>query len=108
MNNTQRITALENRFDSLEAKLDTLLAAVVEPKAPAKVTRPKAAPKAKARKAQPKAVRCLTRKNRLSFVADAPWAQGLSTQVIAAMCTEDPSLVPAGWAIGERYTQMFA
>lgn len=110
-----RITRLEARFDSLDSKLDRLIALHESADAPAKVARPKAEPKArKAAKPQvrtPKAPAktvTLTRKTRSAFVAKAPWAQGLSTQAIAAMCVEDPSLVPAGFAVGEGYKAMFA
>jgi len=107
MSTITRITALETRFDSVEAKLDRLLAHL-EPAAPAKVTRPKAEPKARrAAKPQVKAV-TLTRKTRKAFAAKAPWAAHLGTSTIAAMCVEDPSLVPAGFVIGEGYKALFA
>ncbi len=96
------------------AQNDRLLA-LLEGSAPAKVTRPvtpKAKPAPKARKAPakkaPAKTRHLTRKNRAEFVKAHAWAKGLSTQVIASMCTEDPSLLAKGWGIGERYAEMFS
>lgn len=106
MNNTQRISALESDVSEVKAMLTTLLTRL-DAGAPAKVTRPKAEPKPR-KAAQPKAVRHLCRKNRQDFVKAHAWAKGLSTQVIAAMCVEDPSLLSAGWGIGERYTEMFS
>ncbi len=103
--NAARLSALESDIVEIKAMLRTL--AGLDASAPAKVTRPKAAPKAKPQVKAP-ATRCLTRKNRVEFVKAHPWAQGLSTQVIAAMATEDPSLLGAGWAIGERYQAKFA
>ena len=115
-----RITTaqLSARMDAFEAKFDALLAHL-DAQAPAKATparkaQPKAAatPKGKAAKArkaatQPKADRCLTRKNRAEFVKVAPWAKGLSTAVIAAMCLEDPALLEGtGFRIGERRQAM--
>lgn len=111
---TARLTALETKVDALTESISAFLATQVAAQAelPARVTRPKAAkpaaPKApKAPKAPAKTV-CLTRKTRAAFVAKAPWAKGLSTHVIAAMCVEDASLVPAGFAIGAGYAGLYA
>lgn len=98
MNTTQRLTSLETRMDGIEGKLDRLIG-LVEPKAPARVTRPA---KPARRKPQPKADRevrsaefaftgervgtgpkALTRQNRKAFIAAHAWAKpGFSTSAI--------------------------
>jgi hypothetical protein len=85
-----------------EAKTAAIMA-LVAMDAPAKATD---APKARASKAPAKKAVSLTRSTRSAFVKAAPWAEGLSTRVIAAMCVEDPTLVPAGFAIGAGYTAL--
>lgn len=100
------LTTTNARIDSLEAKLDLILAAL-DPQAPAKaVAKPKASAK-KATKA-PKVTKALCKATRVGFIAAAQ-AQGLadfsgmSTKTIALMCLEDEALVPAGYRLGEGY-----
>lgn len=126
MNKTQQ--TLTTRVSSLEAgqaqileslaalqQTMTVIAAGVEGKAPAKTTRKAPAKKAPVHKAAtPKApaqAKALCKSTRLAFIAAAK-AQGLadfsstSTKAIAAMCIEDPALVPAGFRIGAGYAAL--
>ena len=107
-NNRVTLASTNARIDSLESKLDAILAHL-EPKAPAK-PQPKAAKapkKAAPKKPQPKADRKLCKATRLAFIAAAAKQgvdfSGWSTKAIAGACIDDPSLVPAGFAIGEGY-----
>lgn len=96
----QYAAANDARMDRMEAMLSTLVAAQIAPTAPAK---PKAAPKAAkpAKKAAPAPVasKVLSRTNRLAFVADNPWAQGMSTLAIAEAVVEGET-VYGGWTVG--------
>lgn len=119
---TTRVSALEAGQQDIiagQARLETMLAALIDGKAPAK-TAPKApAKKAPAKKAPAKApvakatkVRALCKSTRVAFVAAAKAEgtdfSGMSTKVIAAMCVEEPALVPAGFRIGEGYAALMA
>lgn len=111
MNNTQRITALEAGQARMEALLEQLVAAQTKP---AKVARPKAVTRKAVKrttKPQPKADLALCKATRLRFIAAAAKEGvdfgGMSTKAIAAMCCEDPSLVPAGFRIGEGYAAIY-
>lgn len=127
-NLTTRVTALESDVAEIKAGVSAILAALSteQPAKPAaRKTTARKAParkpatrKAPAKKAQPKAapaanvqVKALCKATRVAFVAAAK-AQGLadfsgmSTKVIAMMCLEDASIVPAGFRIGEGYTAL--
>lgn len=89
----------------------TAVVATLSEAQPAVVTAP-APQKAPAapRKAQGKA---LTKETRKAFVAAAlnqskADFRNCSTKAIAAMCVENPALVPAGFRIGAGYSAMFA
>lgn len=96
-------------FNALASDVSRILA-ILDPAKPAKVV------KAPAKKAT-KAVRIatpskgktttVTRKSAPLLRKQHAWARGLSTQVIASMLVEDPSLAP-GWVVGPRYTEMFS
>lgn len=114
--NTARISALETAVANLAEGQNRILA-LLEAGQPAKVTRPKAAAKRKparkaAPKAQPKADLALCKATRVRFVEAAAREgvdfAGMSTKAIAAMCVEDPSLVPAGFRIGDGYAALYA
>jgi hypothetical protein len=111
------------RIDSLESKLDLILARL-EPSAPAKVTRkadlaaqiahkPTASGARKVLKARGQAApKALCKATRKAFIAAAA-KEGTdfgswSTKAIAAACVEDPSLVPSGFRIGEGYAALYA
>lgn len=106
------VASAHARIDALDAKLDRILAVLD----PAAVAKPAKAP-AKARKAaKPKAsakpvtAKALCKATRLAFIAAAK-AEGtdfahMSTKAIAAMCIEEPALVPAGFRIGEGYAAL--
>lgn len=122
---TARVSTLETGMSALiqgqAAMLDALTAitARLDGDAPAKTapakarkatTRKAATPKKAAPKA-PAQAKALCKSTRVAFVAAAK-AQGLadfaglSTRVIAAMCVEEPALVPAGFRIGEGYAAL--
>lgn len=92
------------RLDSVEAKLDRLIAAL-ETKAPAKkVTRKVTTTKAKATKA-------LTKGTRKAFIAaaskDGYDFEGFSTKALAFYAVEN-NYAPKGFHIGEGYLAMFS
>lgn len=98
-------TVTRTEFNALKSDVSKILV-LLEGGAPAKAT-PKPARKAPAKKAAPKAT-TLTRKTRPAFVKANPWAKGLSTQCIASMLVEDPSMTTDAWVVGPRYTEMFS
>lgn len=125
MSNNTRITvkslhAAQVATDARLGNIETLLTALLDAQAPAKVTRPKAAkPAAKKpvtrKAAEPKApvkVKALCKATRVAFIAAAAKngvdLAGCSTKAIALMCLEDEALIPAGFAIGEGYRALFS
>jgi septal ring-binding cell division protein DamX len=120
---TTRVTLKSTnlRIDSLDSKLDAILAAL-SPEAPAKaprkaatrkVTRKPVARKAPARKAPAKkvALRPLSKKSRVAFVAAARKEgvdfSGQSTKAIAEFCVTE-GYAPKGFTIGAGYTALFS
>lgn len=90
-------------------EVTSILSALLSEDAPAKAAPKKAAKKtAPARKAVAPKVTFLSKKSRQAFVKAAPEFAGMSTKAIAMACWEDPSLVPAGFAIGEGYQALCA
>lgn len=123
MNTNTRYTLKQAQTDMGELRSEIrdiarsveVLVAALQPAAPAKPAARKPAPKARKAAAKPKAsvkVRALCKDTRKAFVAAAA-KEGVdfgswSTKAIAAACVEDPSLVPAGFRIGEGYAALYA
>lgn len=102
------VRAWMSKSDERMALVERALVVLLDEKAPAAAVVPVAPKVTKVTTKPVKKAKCLTRKNRLEFVKVAPWAKGLSTSVIAHMCVEDATLIPAGWAIGEGRRAMCA
>lgn len=116
MSTNRYVTRTE--FNALAGMVHEIHAVLVGDQ-PAKAVTPKA-PKARKAPAKPapkarriSAPTCgktttLTRASRPLFVKAHPWAQGLGTSTIAAMCVEEPGLLAKGWVIGPRNTARFS
>lgn len=95
---TRTTETTTRRLDRIEG----LLEALISTQAPAKPVSPRVV------SAKPKLV-ALCRATRVDFIrASDEDFSGMSTQAIAAMCVEDPTLVPEGFRIGTRYTEKFS
>lgn len=101
-----------NEFNALKSDVHQILV-LLKADAPAKQPKARKAPAKPATKARRISTptkgktTTVTRKSAPLLRKQHAWARGLSTQVIASMLVEDPSLAP-GWVVGPRYTEMFS